>query len=100
MLQKILDPRILIWKSILLANLILASTLLFAQAPSQSSTITLDEVALNAPKLKTVRVLVPSSVSILNLIPQQEVQQQLSLQEYLRGIPGLFSSNASNYAQG
>lgn len=66
---------------------------------SQTSTITLDEVALKAPKLMTSRFLVPASVSSINLVSLQGFQQQLSLQEFLRSVPGLFSLNANNYAQ-
>ena len=43
--------------------------------------------------------MIPSSISSFNLVPLQGFQQQLSLQEYLRAVPGLFSLNANNYAQ-
>ena len=74
-------------------------TLFLGQGTSQTSTITLDEIALEAPKLKTSRFVIPASVSSINLIPLQGFQQQLSLQEYLRSVPGLFTLNANNYAQ-
>jgi iron complex outermembrane receptor protein len=73
--------------------------ILLAQTSSKTATITLKEVALEAPKLKTSRFKMPSSISSLNLIPLQGFQQQLSLQEYLRAVPGLFSLNSNNYAQ-
>jgi len=74
-------------------------SLFFGQGTSQTSTITLDEIALEAPKLKTSRFVIPASVSSINLLPLQEFQQQLSLQEYLRSVPGVFTLNANNYAQ-
>ena len=75
------------------------SATLLAQNPSQTTTITLNEIALEAPRLNTSRFLIPSSISSFNLVPLQGFQQQLSLQEYLRAVPGLFSLNANNYAQ-
>ena len=70
-----------------------------AQTLSQTSTITLQEVAVEATKLETDRFVVPASISVINLIPLQGMQQQLSLQEYLSAVPGVFSLNANNYAQ-
>ena len=70
-----------------------------AQTLSQTSTITLQEVAVEATKLETDRFVVPASISVFNLIPLQGMQQQLSLQEYLSAVPGVFSLNANNYAQ-
>mgnify|MGYP001167954596 CR=1 FL=1 len=75
------------------------SATLLAQNPSQTTTITLNEIALEAPRLNTSRFLIPSSISSFNLVPLQGFQQQLSLQEYLRAVPGLFSLNSNNYAQ-
>lgn len=70
-----------------------------AQQKSQTVTITLEEVTLKAPQLETSRFLLPASVSVINWAPLQSFQQQLSLQEYLRAVPGLFTLNATNYAQ-
>ena len=80
-------------------GLLLTPAFLMAQSPSQTTTITLEEVSIEAIKLESTRFLSPSSVSVINLIPIQGLQQQLSLQEYLGAIPGLFSLNANNYAQ-
>ena len=73
--------------------------LIHAQQTSQTTTITLVEVTLQAPQLETSRFLLPASVSVINWVPLQGFQQQLSLQEYLRAVPGLFTLNATNYAQ-
>ena len=86
-------------KTFNLSFLLLFSVTLIAQNPSQTTTITLNEIALEAPRLKTSRFSTPISISSINLIPIQGFQQQLSLQEYLRAVPGLFSLNANNYAQ-
>jgi iron complex outermembrane receptor protein len=99
MLEKNSHPLIAILKFSLLICLLTFPNLFFGQGSSQTSTITLDEVALQAPKLKSSRFLIPASVSAIDLIPLQGFQQQLSLQEYLRSVPGLFSLNANNYAQ-
>ena len=99
MLEKKFYPLIVILKPPLLICLLTFPDLFFGQGSSQTSTITLDGVALQAPKLKSSRFLIPASVSSIDLIPLQGFQQQLSLQEYLRAVPGLFSLNANNFAQ-
>ena len=96
---KIFSQRNRIWKCFALGIALTFPLILIAQNPSQTTTITLKEVALEAPKLKISRFKMPSSISSINLVPLQGLQQQLSLQEYLRAVPGLFSLNANNYAQ-
>ena len=96
---KIFSKQNRIRKSFNLFILLFFPFALFAQSQSNTTTITLKEVALEAPRLNTSRFLIPSSISSFNLVPLQGFQQQLSLQEYLRAVPGLFSLNANNYAQ-
>ena len=67
-----------------------------AQNTSQTSTITLEEVSLSASKFDTPRSVLPFSLSVINLKDVQALHQQLSLQEYLGAVPGLFSLNANN----
>tara|TARA_B100001057_G_scaffold100752_1_gene97772 strand:+ start:2117 stop:4003 length:1887 start_codon:yes stop_codon:yes gene_type:complete len=50
-------------------------------------------------KISSLKKEVPYSISVLNFKENQKLFQQLSLQEYLEGVPGLFSLNANNYAQ-
>jgi len=88
-----------IWKGIVLGTLLLLASWIQAQNSTNTSTITLDEVAIKALKLETPRSLLPYSVSVINLEGVQAMHQQLSLQEYLGAVPGLFSLNATNYAQ-
>jgi len=99
MLAKNFYPLIATWKKGCFLLFFGFPTLFFGQGTSHTSTITLDEIALEAPKLKTSRFVIPASVSSINLLPLQGYQQQLSLQEYLRSVPGLFTLNANNYAQ-
>ena len=89
----------LIFKALFLGLCMAGHFLTHAQQTSQTTTITLAEVTLQAPQLETSRFLLPASVSVINWVPLQGFQQQLSLQEYLRAVPGLFSLNATNYAQ-
>lgn len=70
-----------------------------AQTPTQTATVTLDEIALDAAKIETPALLLPFAVSRVDLTSQQGLQQQRSLQEYLGIVPGLFALNANNYAQ-
>jgi len=70
-----------------------------AQNQSALATITLSEVALEAPKTQTPRAQLPFSLSVQSVNEFQKIYQQLSLQEYLVAVPGLFTQNANNYAQ-
>ena len=70
-----------------------------AQNQSALATITLSEVALQAPKTQTPRNQLPFSLSVQSVDEFQKIYQQLSLQEYLVAVPGLFTQNANNYAQ-
>ena len=92
-----LERRISIFLSI--GIIFIYPTFIFAQIQSQTTTITLQEVALQAPKTKTVQSTLPFSLSTKDLSSFQAIYQQLSLQEYLGSIPGLFTQNANNYAQ-
>ena len=70
-----------------------------AQNNSNTVTITLKEVVLNSPKTFTTSNKLPLSVSIQEVEKYQKIFQQITLQEYLRTVPGLFTQNANNYAQ-
>jgi len=72
---------------------------LIAQNLSSTSTITLNDVSVEAFKIETLKNKAPYSISVLDFSKTQRISQQLSLQEYIEGIPGLFSLNANNYAQ-
>lgn len=61
--------------------------------------ITFDEVQVSALRISTPTMQQPFSVATYRAGTLQETRQQLSLQEYLYQIPGLFSLNANNYAQ-
>ena len=69
------------------------------QNQSALTTITLSDVVLQAPKTQTPRNQLPFSLSVQSVDELQKIYQQLSLQEYLVAVPGLFSQNANNYAQ-
>ena len=87
------------WAFVYLVVLFFMSEFVGAQNTSLTSTITLKEVALKVSKLNTPRSVLPFSLSVINLNEVQALHQQLSLQEYLGAVPGLFSLNANNYAQ-
>jgi len=72
---------------------------LAAQNKTSTTTITLKQVRVEAMKISSLKKEVPYSISVLNFKENQKLFQQLSLQEYLEGVPGLFSLNANNYAQ-
>lgn len=61
--------------------------------------IVLDSVEIKALRIATPSRQQPFSIASYTATTLQETRQQLSLQEYLTHIPGLFSLNANNYAQ-
>ena len=83
----------------LITLLIFGVNLTFSQINSSTVTITLEEIKIKALKIKNTEKTVPFAISLINFNETQKKFQQLSLQEYLEGIPGLFSSNANNFAQ-
>ncbi len=95
--MRILAVRILM--NINIVTLVFLGTFVQGQTPTSTATITLEEVALQAPKTETTRSKLPFSISAQDLSAYQAIYQQLSLQEYLGSVPGLFSQNANNYAQ-
>ena len=77
----------------------ITSNFLKAQNLSSTSTITLNDVVVESLKIETSKQRVPYSVSFLDFKNTQRINQQISLQEYIESVPGLFSLNANNYAQ-
>jgi len=73
--------------------------MLYGQAPTATNTITLDDVILESTKLNSARETQSQALSVYDFSQRQLHQQQLSLQEYLRQVPGLFTLNANNFAQ-
>ena len=88
-----------IWGFIYFVVILFPNQNIQSQNLSQTTTITLEEVSLRASKFDTPRNVLPFSLSAINLKNVQPMHQQLSLQEYLGAVPGLFSLNANNYAQ-
>lgn len=86
-------------KSILaIAIIFWVSSLLQAQVDTIKS-ITFDEIQVSALRIATPSLQQPFSIATYRAGTLQETRQQLSLQEYLFQVPGLFSLNANNYAQ-
>ena len=63
------------------------------------STINLEQVVLKSSKIQTLKESLPLSITAINLEPIQDSKQQLSLNDYLVNVPGLFALNSTNYAQ-
>ena len=61
--------------------------------------IALDFVEVKALRISSLLQEQPFSISTYTTSPLQDTRQQLSLQEYLTHVSGLFSLNATNYAQ-
>lgn len=63
------------------------------------STRTLAPIQINATRISTTKLKQPYAIASYQATPIQQTRQQVSLQEYINHIPGVFSLNANNYAQ-
>ena len=88
-----------IWFASIFGIFLICPISVVGQNQTQTTTITLQEVALKAPRTQTDQSILPISFSTKDLTSFQYIYQQLSLQEYLGSVPGLFTQNANNYAQ-
>jgi len=61
--------------------------------------IKLEPVILNVSRISESLENIPISISQFDFQKNQNIHQQLSFNEYLSGIPGLFALNANNYSQ-
>jgi iron complex outermembrane receptor protein len=61
--------------------------------------ISIDSVTINASRSTEPQLILPLASTKLSLIETQDIRQQLSLQDYLQEVPGLFSLNANNFSQ-
>jgi len=84
-------------------NIVLIFTLMcivnIVNAQEDTLNALIDEIEIRATRISTSPLQQPYSLATYNASTLQETRQQLSLQEYLYQIPGLFSLNANNYAQ-
>ena len=75
---------------------------LFSFGAIQNDTINrinLDEIIVKSAKIISNKKATPLSISSKNLSDDQVFAQQLSLQEYLNNIPGVFTTSANNFSQ-
>ena len=75
---------------------------LFSFGAIQNDTINrinLDEIIVKSAKINSNKKVTPLSISSKNLSDVQVFAQQLSLQEYLNNIPGVFTTSANNFSQ-
>ena len=86
-------------KGIIIVSFFCNSFFSKAQNNSNTVTVTLKEVVLNSPKTSSTLNELPFAVSFQEVEQYQSIFQQITLQDYLRSVPGLFTQNANNYAQ-
>ncbi|MEM9361847.1 MAG: TonB-dependent receptor [Bacteroidota bacterium] len=82
--------------------LLLFVSLLFSKVQAQQDTIPtieLDTVVIEAARLSISKNELPASVSVSTFGTVQQNLQQLSANDYLQGVPGLFVLNSNNFAQ-
>lgn len=59
----------------------------------------LDTVLLKVSRISSLLQKAPASISVYKRKPEDAAKQNLSLQESIQQIPGIFSQNATNFAQ-
>ncbi len=62
-------------------------------------TVTIDSIIIKASRLTESQLILPIASTKLNILKTQNVRQQLSLNDYLQEVPGLFVQNANNFSQ-
>ncbi len=92
-MQKIKCPLI-----ILFSLLLFFSNSIYSQ-DSLKQKIFLNEVLLDAARIKSPKRILPFALSYKTFPQTQYNNAQISLDDYLMGIPGLFAQNTQNFAQ-
>ncbi|MFP4846609.1 TonB-dependent receptor family protein [Winogradskyella sp. PE311] len=59
----------------------------------------LDPVLVKSFRIETIKEKLPASITVKDFTLSQNSRQQLSFNDYLIDVPGLFALNASNYSQ-
>ena len=72
---------------------------LFSQNDTITKPLELKEVIIDAAHIKSIKKDLPFAVTQKNFNFSQKDLKQESLDEYLDGVPGLFSQNTNNFAQ-
>ena len=72
----------------------------FSNAQIDSTKVVrLKPVEIISTRINTASLKSPMTISVRQVAQTQQYRQQLSLHEYLNTIPGLYSTNANNFAQ-
>lgn len=79
--------------------LVLPLGLIFSCLQAQVQPIKLDSVVVEATRLSSNKKETPASITVKSFVLQSENMQQLTLNTYLQGVPGLFIQNSNNFAQ-
>ncbi|WP_405222313.1 TonB-dependent receptor family protein [Dokdonia sp. Asnod1-B02] len=80
----------------------ICSIAFFYGAYSQTGSIpnqTIDTIIISSSRIKSYVQQIPAAVSVITTSKEDATRQQLSLQEYVQQVPGVFTQNANNFAQ-
>lgn len=92
-------PISIIWQLCLILSLALATPHLQAQGTDSSLVRELDSVTISALRLKSRASRTPMAITVIDQATIQRGNQQLSMNESLDPVPGLFALNQENFAQ-
>lgn len=80
------------------ALFLIISSPIYAQE-NNTKTDTLPTILINASKIVASKKQIPLTISTVDLAIRSDISQQLSLNDYVNTIPGLFALNANNFSQ-
>jgi len=85
-------------KLIISLFLIFINFITFGQNDSLSN-ITLEPVSIKTSRIETKELKLPKAVTVIDAAQTRSLRQNLSLQEYLQQVPGLYITGANNFSQ-
>jgi iron complex outermembrane receptor protein len=89
-------------KKIVFCCFVLFTTLIpivYGQEPDKTPAQKIDTVFIKSARVTSPVQKLPAAVSVYQTKASDATRQQLSLQEYTQQTPGLFTQNATNFAQ-
>lgn len=86
-------------KNLALILFCISSTVATCYSQQSIPSQTIDTVTITSSRIKSNAQRLPAAVSVIDARPEDATRQQLSLQEYVQNAPGVFTQNATNFAQ-
>jgi len=85
-------------KSFLFLSLLFLSNIIVAQNDTLKS-VRLQAVKIKSSRISTEELKLPKAITVINAEETNALRQNVSLQEYLQQVPGLYITGANNFSQ-